>query len=409
MTTDTLTRRESARRAEQLRRPRARPGGPWLLLTDVRALTLCGPGGIGKTRLALRLGGQLAADFPDGAWLVELADMSRPGAGAPPGGRHPGHPGRARPAADRDPGRRAARPAAAAHPGHLRAPRRRLRGPGPRAARRLPLAAGGGHQPGAAAGARRDGLAGPAAGAARPRWTRCRPSELAGHEAIRLFVDRAAAVRPGFALGRGQRARGRAAVPDAGRRPAGHRAGRGADPGPVGRADGRPDQRPVPAAGLRRPHRAGAPADAAGRGGLELRAADRARADPAAPAVGVLRLEPGDGRAGLRRRADPGRRGARPAGRADRQVAGQPRRRAGRGRALPAARHHRRVRRRPAGRLRRAGRDPGRAPRLPAAPGRGRGGARRSCAATRPGPSGSRCTCGSTSSGPTSAPPWPTA
>ncbi|HTP14516.1 MAG TPA: LuxR C-terminal-related transcriptional regulator [Streptosporangiaceae bacterium] len=49
------------------------------LLTDVRALTLCGPGGIGKTRLALRIAGQLAPGYPDGAWLVELADTTDPG------------------------------------------------------------------------------------------------------------------------------------------------------------------------------------------------------------------------------------------------------------------------------------------------------------------------------------------
>jgi predicted ATPase/DNA-binding CsgD family transcriptional regulator len=49
-----------------------------LLLSNVRALTLCGPGGIGKTRLAIRLGWQLATEFPDGAWLVELADTADP-------------------------------------------------------------------------------------------------------------------------------------------------------------------------------------------------------------------------------------------------------------------------------------------------------------------------------------------
>src|SRR6202035_3096993 len=49
-----------------------------MLLTDVRALTLCGPGGIGKTRLALRLAAELAADFPDGTWLAELADLRDP-------------------------------------------------------------------------------------------------------------------------------------------------------------------------------------------------------------------------------------------------------------------------------------------------------------------------------------------
>ncbi len=47
-----------------------------LLLSDVRALTLCGPGGIGKTRLAVRLACDLIPEFPDGAWLVELADTA---------------------------------------------------------------------------------------------------------------------------------------------------------------------------------------------------------------------------------------------------------------------------------------------------------------------------------------------
>ncbi len=46
------------------------------LLGDVRALTLCGPGGIGKTRLALRLASQTLPGFPDGAWIVELADTT---------------------------------------------------------------------------------------------------------------------------------------------------------------------------------------------------------------------------------------------------------------------------------------------------------------------------------------------
>jgi predicted ATPase/DNA-binding CsgD family transcriptional regulator len=48
------------------------------MLGEVRALTLSGPGGIGKTRLALRLACELVPDYPDGAWLVELADTADP-------------------------------------------------------------------------------------------------------------------------------------------------------------------------------------------------------------------------------------------------------------------------------------------------------------------------------------------
>jgi predicted ATPase/DNA-binding CsgD family transcriptional regulator/Tfp pilus assembly protein PilF len=48
------------------------------LLSDVRALTLCGPGGIGKTRLALRLACEVVPGFPDGAWFIELADTVDP-------------------------------------------------------------------------------------------------------------------------------------------------------------------------------------------------------------------------------------------------------------------------------------------------------------------------------------------
>ena len=48
------------------------------LLHRTRALTLCGPGGIGKTRLALRLLAAAAAEFPHGVWFVELADLQQP-------------------------------------------------------------------------------------------------------------------------------------------------------------------------------------------------------------------------------------------------------------------------------------------------------------------------------------------
>ncbi len=48
------------------------------LLRVMRAVTLCGAGGIGKSRLALRLLDAVAGDFPDGAWFIELADLHQP-------------------------------------------------------------------------------------------------------------------------------------------------------------------------------------------------------------------------------------------------------------------------------------------------------------------------------------------
>ncbi len=48
------------------------------MLRQARALTLCGPGGIGKTRLALQILAAAAEEFPDGTFLVELADLRQP-------------------------------------------------------------------------------------------------------------------------------------------------------------------------------------------------------------------------------------------------------------------------------------------------------------------------------------------
>lgn len=48
------------------------------LLSQVRLATLTGPGGVGKSRLALRVATQLQRTFRDGAWLVELAAISDP-------------------------------------------------------------------------------------------------------------------------------------------------------------------------------------------------------------------------------------------------------------------------------------------------------------------------------------------
>jgi predicted ATPase/DNA-binding CsgD family transcriptional regulator len=48
------------------------------LVRETRVLTLCGAGGIGKTRLALRILAAVADQFPDGVWFVELADLRQP-------------------------------------------------------------------------------------------------------------------------------------------------------------------------------------------------------------------------------------------------------------------------------------------------------------------------------------------
>ena len=204
----------------------------------MRAVTLCGAGGIGKTRLALRLLAAIAAEFPDGAWFVELGELRQPEhvvAWVARSGRRARGAG---PAAARHAGRLAAAPPGNARAGQLRAPGGRLRQHLPAAAGQLARPAGGRDQPGAAARRGRGRLAGAAAcpAAALPATPTAWPSSAASTRSG-CSPTRAAAATPGFTLGPANAGGRRRDLPGAGRAAARDRARGRLGPGAVRRAD----------------------------------------------------------------------------------------------------------------------------------------------------------------------------
>ena len=174
------------------------------LMRVMRAVTLCGVGGIGKTRLAVRLLTVVAADFPDGAWFVELGELRQPEhvvtwvAAAAGVNEEPGRP-LLDTLADSLRHRRAIlvldNCEHLVHACAALCKRLLASSPGLQVVctSREPLRVA------AEAVWQVPPLAVPPA--ASPSQDLSGPDELRGYDAIRLFVTRAAAVAPGFALG----------------------------------------------------------------------------------------------------------------------------------------------------------------------------------------------------------------
>ena len=320
------------------------------LLSSARLVSLVGPGGVGKTRLAVRLADDLSRGFGQGGWWVSLAELRDPDLVSAavstalevpdPGSTEPqrlvlAHLRDSELLLVLDNCEHVVASAAALVDEVLRAApsvrvivtsREPLQVPGEHILPVPPLA-----------------LPPPGGGPS--------PAQLRQNEAVMLFAERALAASGTFALTETNQATVAELCRRLGRAAAGPRARRRPDPRPHRRSDPGPAVGSVRFAHRRRPRGAAAAADAADGHRLESRPADRGRAAAAAPTLPVRRpVHLGRRRGRVRlggRRPRPG-----PAVVVGRQVAGgQGGRR--RRRVLPAARVDAGVRRRQVERRRR--------------------------------------------------------
>ncbi len=168
------------------------------LLAESRLVTVTGPPGVGKTRIALRAAADCADAYPDGAWFAELSpeqDANLLGRASWParwgcGSSRPAPTSRCWPNTWPE--------AAAARPGHLRTPGRPVRHARRRPARRGPWAPGAARPAGCRSTCRPERLL-EVAPFARPEPE---SDDLLGYDAVRLFVERARDRVPGWQAGR---------------------------------------------------------------------------------------------------------------------------------------------------------------------------------------------------------------
>ena len=270
------------------------------LVASTRLLTLTGAGGCGKTRLALELAANVLDRFPDGVWVVDLAAISNPSLVAQTvASVLDVREGPNRPIRDALSGLRS-QSADPPGPRQLRAPDCRLRSARGRAAphRRCDLCILATSREGLGITGE-TGLAGPFLSRSRNQFRQLPQRSSGQYDAVRLFVERAAAVDPAFTVTAANAARGRQGVSPARWHPARDRAGRGSGECALDRTDRRPAERLFPPAYRREPHGGRAAAHARGNRGLELRPALGPGTPAAAAALGIRRgMDDGGGGGG---------------------------------------------------------------------------------------------------------------